>query len=169
MKRLMIIGGPGCGKSTAARRIHEITGLPLYHMDQLFWRPGWKPPPWDEWRALMGDIADRDKWIMDGNYSKSFHIRMPRAETILWLDLPRSICMFRVLKRTWLNYGKERGDIAPGCPERLDLDFLSWAWKFRRDHAAKYRAALETYGGHAKLCIATSSREVRTFVNSLRH
>jgi adenylate kinase family enzyme len=169
MKRLMIIGGPGSGKSTAARGIHEITGLPLYHLDRLFWRPGWKPPPWDEWQATMAEIAARDEWIMDGNYSKSFQVRMPRAETILWLDLPRSICMFRVLKRTWLNYGRERADIGPGCPEKLDLDFLSWAWKFRRGHAAKYRVALETYGGHATLCITTSPREVRGFINSLRH
>jgi adenylate kinase family enzyme len=167
MKRVMVIGGPGSGKSTLAKRLHAITGLPLFHLDQLYWRPGWQRIPNDEWMRLMTDLAARDEWIMDGGYRNTFHIRMPRADTILWLDLPRRIAFPRVLKRIALSFGRVRDDAAPGCPERLDWQFLAWAWTFERAHAAKYRQALAEHGGHANLHVFTSSPGAGRFLDNL--
>ena len=87
MKRVLVIGGPGTGKSTLARRLHAITGLPLFHLDRLYFRPGWQKTPKDEWQRLMAELAAREEWIMDGCYDSSFDIRMPRADTVIWLDL----------------------------------------------------------------------------------
>ena len=167
MKRVMIIGGPGSGKSTLAKRVSAITGLPLYHMDQLHFLPGWVEKPKGEWLELIAKIAAREEWITEGGYSATFPIRMPRADTIIWLDLPRLVCFPRVLKRLILHYGRVRGDAAPGCPERLDLDFLKWAWTFNKVHAAKYRVALSTLAPHAHVLRFVSRREAEAFILNL--
>lgn len=167
MKRVMVIGGPGSGKSTLARRLHAITGLPLFHLDQLYWQPGWRKTPKDEWERLMAELAAREEWIMDGGYSNSFHIRMPRTDTILWLDLPRRVAFPRVLKRMALGLGRVRADLAPGCPERFDWPFIEWAWTFRRAHAAKYRRALAEHASHAKVHTFARSRDANRFLDSL--
>jgi adenylate kinase family enzyme len=163
----MVIGGPGSGKSTLSKRIHELTGLPLYHLDKLHWRPGWVAPPKDEWRQQVSEIAGRDEWIIDGGYSNTFHLRMPRTDTIVWLDFPRRVCFPCVLKRLILNFGRVREDVAPGCPERLDFAFLQWAWTFQRAHAAKYRLALETFAPHAHVMVLTNGRETKDFIQTL--
>jgi len=167
MKRVMIIGGPGSGKSVLATRLHAVTGLPLYHLDRLYWQPGWQAPPQDEWHRTVARIAAQDEWIMDGGYRNSFHLRMPRADTILWLDLPRRIAFSRVLKRMAFYFGRVREDAAQGCPERFDWAFLKWAWTFRREHASKYHLALASYVSHATLMIFTSPRAVSCFLASL--
>jgi adenylate kinase family enzyme len=167
MKRVMIIGGPGSGKSVLAKRLHAITGLPLYHLDQLHWQPGWIAPPKDEWHALIAQLAARNEWIMEGGYGNTFHIRMPRADTILWLDLPRRIAFPRVVRRMALHFGRVRENAAPGCPERFDWPFLKWAWTFRREHAAKYHLALAAHASHATVMIFMSSREAGNFLASL--
>ena len=167
MKRVMVIGGPGSGKSTLARRLHAVTGLPLFHLDQLYWQAGWQPAPKDEWERLLAKLAARDEWIMDGGYNGSFHIRMPRADTVIWLDLPRRVAFPRVVKRMALGFGRVREDLTPGCPERLDWEFLRWAWTFRRAHAAKYPQALVEYASHANVYIFARSREADRFLETL--
>src|SRR5208337_3539202 len=167
MKRLMILGGPGSGKSTLAKQLHAVTGLPLFHLDQLYWRPCWVAPPNEEWPRLLAEIAAREEWIMDGGYGNSFYLRMPRAETILWLDLPLRVCFPRVLKRMAVNYGRQREDIRPGCPERFDFTFLKWAWTWQRAHRVKYRSALAEHPPHANVRVFASRREADNFLSCL--
>jgi adenylate kinase family enzyme len=167
MKRVMIIGGPGSGKSVVAKRLHAITGLPLYHLDRLYWPLGWQAPPQEEWHRTVAQIAAREEWIMDGGYRNSFHLRMPRADTILWLDLPRRLAFPRVIRRMAFQFGRVHEDAAPGCPERFDWAFLKWAWTFRRKHAAKYHLTLAAHASHATVMIFTSPREADRFLASL--
>jgi adenylate kinase family enzyme len=168
MKRVLVIGGPGSGKSTLARRLHAMTGLPLFHLDQLFWRPGWRKTPKAEWESTLRQLAAREEWIMDGCYDSSFHIRMPRADTVIWLDLPRRVAFPRVLRRIAMGFGRVRQDAAPGCPEWLDWEFLRWAWTFRRAHEAVYRQALVEYASHANVYIFSSSPPANRFLENLR-
>jgi adenylate kinase family enzyme len=167
MKRVMVIGGPGSGKSTLARRLHAITGLPVFHLDQYYWRPDWQTAPNEEWGRTVADLAARDEWIMDGGYKSTFHVRMPRADTVIWLDLPRWIAFPRVLKRIALGYGRVRSDLAPGCPERLDWEFLNWAWTFRPAHEPRYRQALVEYASHANVYIFDRNSGVGRFLETL--
>lgn len=131
MKRVLVIGSPGAGKSTFARALADRTGLPLIHLDQEYHLPGWQDRPEAEWRDKLDDLLARDRWIIDGNYSSSMDRRLARADTAILLDYPAWLCLWRVMKRVTMLNGKVRPDAAPGCPERLDLAFLWYVAMFR--------------------------------------
>ena len=82
--------------------------------------------------ALVEEAVLADGWVFDGNYSRSFTIRGERADTLIWLDMPRTLCLARVVRRISAGYGRVRPDMAKGCPERLDLGFLRYVWTFPR-------------------------------------
>src|SRR5436190_2972633 len=113
VQRVMIIGSGGAGKSVLARELGERLGLPVYHLDALLWRPGWVMRPKDEERALFEELVRRDAWIIDGNYGagQSLELRLAAADTVIFLDLPRILCLGRSLKR-WLTWrGRTRPDM----------------------------------------------------------
>lgn len=93
-----MIGSGGSGKSTFSRRLGEITGLPVIHLDKLHWRPNWTPTPADEWREMVQTEIDREAWIMDGNFGGTREMRMKAADTIIMLDVPRWLCLYRIVK-----------------------------------------------------------------------
>jgi adenylate kinase family enzyme len=130
MQRILVIGSPGAGKSTLARRIAKCLGLPLIHLDREYFGPAWATPTKPEWRERVKALAARPAWVMDGNYASTFDIRVPRATTIIWLDLPRWRCLGSVLWRVARNYGRARSDLGPACAERFDWSFMRWIWSY---------------------------------------
>jgi len=114
MKKVIVIGSGGAGKSTFSRRLGEATGLPVIHLDAHFWRPNWEPTPKDEWKAKVGELLKGDEWIMDGNFGGTRELRMQAADTIIMLDFPRRVCMYRVVKRAFQFHGKKRPDMGEG-------------------------------------------------------
>jgi len=126
MQRVLIIGCSGSGKSTLARRLGQRTGLPIIHLDQEYFGPDWKEPRQTDWADTVMELAARESWLMDGNFSGTFPIRMPRADTVIYLDQPTWRCLWRVTKRTILFYGKVRPGSAPGCRERFDAHFFHY-------------------------------------------
>src|SRR5262245_42711291 len=96
MQRVLVIGISGAGKSTFARELAQRSGLPLIHLDREFWQPGWKITPEPEWRSKVAALAAREAWIMDGGYSASLDLRLPRADTVIWFDYPRARCLRRI-------------------------------------------------------------------------
>jgi adenylate kinase family enzyme len=124
MRRVLVIGISGAGKSTFARELARRTGLPLIHLDKEFWRPGWTTTPLPEWRAKVEALAARDAWIMDGNYGATLDLRLPRADAVIWFDYLRLRCLRQIAWRIATTYGRVRPDLAPGCPEQIDLEFL---------------------------------------------
>ena len=132
MKRVVIIGSGGAGKSTLARVLQQKLGLPLIHLDAVFWQPGWVETERNAWLEWQQNAVKADTWIMDGNYGGSMDVRLEAADTIIFLDLPPLLCAYRALKR-WLQYrGRVRPDIAEGCPETMELSFLKWILEYRR-------------------------------------
>ena len=132
MKRILIIGAGGAGKTTFARQLGEILGLAVVHLDALYWRPGWVEPPKDEWASTVEGVLERDAWIIDGNYSGTLGRRLEACDAVVFLDLPRTICLWRVLKRAVKHRNTTRPDMADGCPEHLNLKFLMWIWNYRK-------------------------------------
>lgn len=124
MKRIMVIGSPGAGKSTLARTLHQVTRLPIVHLDSLFWKPGWRETPKDAWIALQQDIVQGDEWIIDGTYQSTIDIRLEAADTIIFLDISYLLCLWRVIKRHILYWRKPRTDLAKGCPEKITWSYL---------------------------------------------
>src|SRR5262249_52415114 len=124
MKRIRVVGNAGAGKSTFARRLGGKLAVPVIHLDSHFWRSGWQIPEREAWRQQVATLAASPAWVMDGNYINTFDIRVPRADSLVWLDHPHGICMRRVLMRMITGYGRIRSDLAEGCPDRFDIAFL---------------------------------------------
>jgi adenylate kinase family enzyme len=167
MRRVLVIGIPGAGKSTFVRKLADKAGLPLIHLDAAFWRPGWTLTPRSEWRARVAELVAGDLWITEGNYANSLDLRLPRADSVLWFDYPTLKCLRRVLWRVASTYGRVRPDMAPGCPERFDWEFLRYVWRFNRDERPKTVAALAKFGAHLDPVVFRRDGEVTRFLRAL--
>ena len=132
--RILILGCPGSGKSRFARQLARHTALPLIHLDKLYWRPGWIEADKETWVADLTRSIDEPRWVMDGNYLGTLPIRLARADTVIILDPSHWRCLWRVLARTVRYLGQTREDMAPGCPERFDWQFVKYLWNFPHHH-----------------------------------
>lgn len=166
-RRILLVGSGGAGKSTLARELARRTGLPVVHLDQRFWRPGWVETPADEWRAEIAALVAEPAWIMDGNYGGTLDLRIPAADLIVFLDLPRRITIPRVLRR-WLRYrGRNRPDLGAGCPERMDPGFVAWLWNFPRASRVRLTAAVDEADAWGRVVRLRSPREVRAWLTTV--
>ena len=159
-----MIGSGGSGKTTVARALAQLTGLPLIHLDALYWRAGWQPTPPHDWRAKVQTLISREVWIIDGNYGGTLDARLAACDTVVFLDLPRLVCLWRVLKRQVSHFGQVRPELPPGCRERLSWEFLVWIWTYpsrRRGDILKRLTALDT---RKRVAILRSSAAIGEFL-----
>ncbi len=169
MKRILIIGSPGAGKSTLAVQLGKLIHLPVIHLDKEFWQPGWVEMPKDKWRGRVGELASGDEWIIDGTYDSSLEIRLLRADTVIFLDFPRYICFWRILKRITFSWGQVRFDMAQGCPEKLDIPFIKWVWNFRRNNYPRMFEKIQKYFLNGNLIILRSKNDIDRFTQDQRY
>jgi adenylate kinase family enzyme len=167
MQRILVIGSGGSGKSTVARRIAERTGLPLIHLDALYWKAGWQETPKREWAQMVEQIAEQDTWVMDGNYGGTLDRRLDAADTVIFLDLSRWTCLARVLKRRIEFHGGSRPDMAEGCFEQLDWELLRWVWRYPKEKRPRVLKKLADLPREKKVVILRSPAEVEQFLGSL--
>jgi adenylate kinase family enzyme len=123
----MIIGCCGAGKFVLSKQIAAVTKLPLYHLDKIYWKPGWIQPQREEWVQACEELVSKEEWIIDGNYGSTMEMRLSRADTIIYLDQPALTCLYRVIKR---RYTGNRDDITTACNEKLDFQFLHYIAMF---------------------------------------
>lgn len=166
MERVLVIGAGGAGKTTVASTIAERLGLPLVHLDALYWHPGWTPTPPDEWRRVVESLVARPRWVMDGNYGGTLDIRLAACDTVIFLDLPRHVSLWRVLKRRLRYWRRVRPDIAPGCPERLTWEFVQWIWTYPKRRRGQILERLRRLTGR-QVVILSSPSEVQRFLADL--
>lgn len=124
MRKLLIIGPCGAGKSKLAFRLAVILRLPLHHRDKLGWQPGWVETPKADLLAALERILATDQWVIEGNYGSSLGQRAAAADTIIQLDYPILVCLWRAVSRVCRQRGMVRADMADRCPERFDFAFL---------------------------------------------
>lgn len=160
---MAIIGPAGSGKSTLARALGERLNLPVIHLDAHFWSAGWVETEKAQWRETVQALVAGERWIIDGNYSSTMDIRLPQAETIIFLDFPRWLCLLRVLRRWTSFYGDTRPDLPPGCPERFDPDFLRWIWNYPQRSRPKTVALLQALQAEKRIVWLQSPGAVRLF------
>ncbi len=164
MRRILIIGSGGAGKSTVARRLGEKLALPVVHLDAHYWHPGWLATPADIWRERVAELTARDAWVMDGNYGGTMEQRLAACDTVVFLDLPRTVCLWRLVRRAVQYAGCSRPDMTAGCPENLSWEFVWWVLSYpsrRRPGILQRLAALP----HTTRVVHLRSRhEVAAFI-----
>jgi adenylate kinase family enzyme len=168
MRRVLVIGSPGAGKSTLSARLAKKLGVPVHYLDPHHWLPGWKYRDTASAREIVGALADTPEWVMDGNFAETFDLRMPRADTLVWLDYPRSTCVSRILMRTIRDYGKQKPDLPEGCPEGLDVNVLRFAWSFPTQQRPQIVDGIERFGGHLRVTRIESDRAAAEFLATVK-
>jgi adenylate kinase family enzyme len=166
MHRILIIGPGGAGKSELATQLGLRTGLPVTHLDTLYWKPGWVEPADEVWRAQVAALLAKPEWILDGNYGGTMAMRFAAADTVIFLDLPPGLCIRRVLKRWWTYRGSHRPSMTEGCPERISWGFLWWIWTYgarRRPEVLRQAAAAGVVLVHLR-----TPEEVEGFLAGIR-
>ncbi|MEM8523201.1 MAG: AAA family ATPase [Bacteroidota bacterium] len=167
MKRILILGNCGAGKTTLAYQIQKRTGLELVHLDQEYWQAGWVETHYLDWREKVEQLAAKGTWIMDGNYRGTFDIRLPAADTVIFLDRSRWLCLFRAVKRILRYYGKTRPDMGVGCPERFDWEFLKYIYQFPELQRPKIWKHLEMLRPDQQFFHLKNQKELALFLTML--
>ncbi len=167
MERIAIVGRSGSGKSTLARRLGGRCGLPVIHMDQLYWTPGWVEQDPEVWRAAVNAAAAADRWVIEGVGSSASALRFARAEIIVWLETPRWLCLWRAVRRSLTTFGVVRPDIAPGCPEKIDLAFYRYIWNWDRDTRPRLDQAIAEQAAQARVMRLRTRAQVDAWVAGL--
>jgi adenylate kinase family enzyme len=163
MRRVLVLGPGGAGKSHLAKAIAEAHGLPLIHLDEHYWSEGWTARPEAEWRSLVGDLLEGPEWVMDGNYGGTLDLRIPAADTVIVLDRPRWLCLWRLVRRRVEFHGRSRESLPDGCPERLTLSFLRWVWTYRRLRLPRVLQRLAALSRDKDVIVLRTRREVKDF------
>ncbi|BCM88423.1 hypothetical protein IAD21_00254 [Abditibacteriota bacterium] len=134
MKKVLVIGCPGSGKSHFSRELAAKTGLPLFALDSFYQRNVWHADARRkkaQWRAFVAELVSAEEWIIDGNYKSTFDIRVAMADTIIFLDYPRWLTVLRVFKRRLQYHRRRRPDMPAEWKERISWDFLIFVWTYR--------------------------------------
>jgi len=163
MKRIVIVGPGGAGKSTFADELGRRTGISVIHLDQHFWKPNWVPTPREEWMDVQVGLLSGDSWIVDGNYGGTLDVRLSRADTVIVLTLPRWRCTWRALSRSIRHRGEDQQ--AQGCPEHFDLTFLRWIWRYPTDSRPRLDQALDRFRERLHVVELGSAAAARSFLD----
>ena len=170
MKRILIIGSGGAGKSTFSKQLSKVLGLPIIHLDVHFWLPGWEMTESEKWHKKVDDLISQDSWVMDGNFNSTLDKRFKRADTIFYFDFSRIRCLYNAFKRMIHGryFFKKRSDMAEGCRERFDLGFYKWIWNFNKNHREEYYKMLDDLKEDKKVYIIRSYKEKRRVLEEIK-
>lgn len=161
MKKVIVIGCPGSGKSTFSRALHERTGLPLYHLDLLYWNTDRTTVSKEVFRERLQNVLMLDRWIIDGNYGSTIEMRMAECDTVFFLDFPLEVCIEGVRQRQ----GKPRPDM-PWIETEDDEEFLEFIKNFESESKPKILCLLQKYK-EKNIIILKSREEADRIINTL--
>jgi adenylate kinase family enzyme len=164
VRRVLIIGNSGGGKSTLARRLGAKLGLPVIHLDVLFWKPGWVESEDDDYRRRVMAALEAPEWICDGNFPGTYGVRMARSDTIVWIDQPPLLCLARAIWRMLIYRRGGRPDMAAGCDEKIDFAFYGFILTYNRKVKPRLEAALAAHGAHARVVRLRNDRDIARFL-----
>ena len=168
-RRVIVTGMAGSGKSTFSLALAAKTCLPVIHLDLHFWKPGWVAPSQTEWREKQCGVLAGDAWIAEGNYHETLDLRLQRADTVVFLDLPWWLCAGRAFLRGF----RMPGELPAGCEYSAWLRLRDeWRlavliWRGRRSEPEREREVIARHGQHVALHVLRSKRAVREFLDGL--
>lgn len=166
VRRIAIVGPPASGKSTLARRLESLLRIPAHHLDALYWLPGCRPTPEDEWDALHRRLVEGAAWIIDGGFTRWMPERFVAADTVVILDFPPVVCIAAAVWRRLLFARRRAPGMAAHCRPHFDLEFLGWIWNFRRDQRPDMLRLLDRDEG-TQVVILNSRADVRRWLDSV--
>lgn len=146
----MITGPAGAGKSTLAKQLHHQTGLPLYHLDKIFFINHWVKRDYDAFTKLQQQWVDQDSWIIDGNSTKSYETRYARADVCIYINPGFWKCCWGIVKRWCWHKDPTIDDRAPDCGERLTFELFAYNWSFHRARVTERLYPLRTKYPHVR-------------------
>lgn len=167
MNKIMIIGSGGAGKSTLARQISEKLNIPVHHLDVYLWKPNWVMTTREEQIKIQNELVQNEAWIIDGNYDGTMEIRLQEADTIIFLDVPRQICLYRAFKRMIKYRDGSRPDMQEGNKEKFDFAFYKWIWNFPKKKRPTLLQRLNQLAVEKQVLVLHTSKEVDQFLTEL--
>jgi adenylate kinase family enzyme len=168
MRRIIVVGSQGSGKTTLALRLGSKLGLPVIHLDVLYWRPGWKPSETAGFRLRVSEAIASDAWVVDGSFSGlAFDLTLARAQLLVVIDRPRWLCQWRILRRSALDRDPMRPDLPKGCPEQFDWKLMREAWRYGTERAPLIEVERLKYGAQIPVVRLKSDRDIADFVAAL--
>ncbi len=160
MKKVIIIGCPGAGKSTFARKLHKAAGLPLYYLDMLWHKPDKTNYTREEFDQSLAEIMKLDEWIIDGNYIRTLEMRLACCDTVFLLDLPTELCLKSVENRI----GTKREDM-PWVETELDEEFRGWILGFPKDQLPEIYRLLDKYKESVQIIVFKTREEADDYAD----
>ena len=162
MKKVIIIGCCGSGKSTFARHLHACTGSPLFHLDQLNWNENKTTVEKEVFLKRVQDVIQKDSWIIDGNYGSSIEMRMQACDTVFFLDYPVDICIQGIHERV----GKVRTDI-PWVEDEVDEDLIEFVRNYEKEDRPEILELLSKYK-EKDIHIFRNRKDAKIYLESLK-
>ena len=159
MKKVIVIGCPGSGKSTVSRALHNKTGVPLYHLDMMYWNADKTTVEKSVFLECLYAVIEKDEWIIDGNYGSTMELRMAACDTVIFLDYPLEVCLDGIKERR----GKPRSDM-PWIETEEDAEFIEFIKNYNEQQKPKVLELLEKYGDK-NIVIFRSREEADAFLN----
>ncbi len=159
MQRIIIIGCPGSGKSRLSRALHNKTGIPLYHLDMMYWNADKTTVEKSVFLERLSAVLKKDEWIIDGNYGSTMELRMAACDTVIFLDYPLEVCLDGVKERR----GKPRSDM-PWIETEEDAEFIEFIKSYNEQQKPKVLELLEKYSDK-NIVIFKSREEADAFLN----
>jgi adenylate kinase family enzyme len=166
MRKILVLGMSGAGKTTLALELGRRLGLPVVHLDRVFWKPGWRESTWTEFDRKVDRLLKKPRWIMDGYYGRTLKRRLRRADTVIFLDYPRWFCFVRIFKRLMFWRKRPRPDLPKGCCERIDWGFIRWTWDFNSRNRKTLDLILHLRRRGVRVYRFTRPRQTRMFLKS---
>jgi adenylate kinase family enzyme len=167
MDRILVLGSSGSGKTTLADRMGKTLDIDVIHLDSHYWQADWTETPSEPWERKLEELLRRDRWVMDGNYVSSLDLRIERADTVVFIDLNRAVCLWRCVRRYIKHRGGNRPELAPGCNEKIDWAFFKWIWNYPRDVKPRIEALLADQSGTKNVVCLKSERKVAAYLKEL--
>jgi adenylate kinase family enzyme len=165
MCRILVLGSGGAGKTVLARQLSSALGIPVVHLDALYYDADWRPRPPEEFAATQRQALTAEKVIVDGNYATSLPLRLAAADTVIVLDLPARTCLVGILRRRWRCRGGQHAD---GVFDRLSVGFVRYMINCRRHTLPRVLDLIDQHAPTARVFRLTSRRDVARFLERIR-